>query len=101
MQQLCPAGWKLPSRDDFNSLALQLGGLSEAGGKMKESGPPTGQLPIQTPPTQVASMPCPEGQGSLTTGTSGLGETGAPSGQKQRTPLPMPGTTFSALVQEH
>lgn len=38
MQQLCPAGWKLPSRDDFNSLAFQLGGFSEAGGKMKESG---------------------------------------------------------------
>ena len=38
MQQLCPPGWKVPSREDFNSLANQLGGTSEAGGKMKESG---------------------------------------------------------------
>jgi uncharacterized protein (TIGR02145 family) len=35
---VCPAGWRVPSRADFNSLAETLGGSSVAGGKMKTLG---------------------------------------------------------------
>ncbi len=36
--ELCPTGWSVPSDTDFENLATALGGLSEAGGKMKEKG---------------------------------------------------------------
>jgi uncharacterized protein (TIGR02145 family) len=35
---LCPIGWHVPSNDEMTVLADFLGGLSVAGGKMKESG---------------------------------------------------------------
>lgn len=35
---LCPTGWHLPSKEEWNRLIEYLGGHSEAGGKMKEAG---------------------------------------------------------------
>jgi uncharacterized protein (TIGR02145 family) len=35
---LCPAGWHVPTDDEWSNLAEYLGGESIAGGKMKESG---------------------------------------------------------------
>lgn len=35
---LAPLGWKIPTNDDINDLAICLGGSSVAGGKMKETG---------------------------------------------------------------
>ncbi len=34
-RQLCPAGWRLPTNQDFDALVAQLGGALEAGGSMK------------------------------------------------------------------
>ncbi|MBN2350456.1 MAG: hypothetical protein JXJ22_16590 [Bacteroidales bacterium] len=36
VQGVCPSGWHLPSVEEWNQLASQLGGSSLAGGKMKE-----------------------------------------------------------------
>jgi uncharacterized protein (TIGR02145 family) len=36
--KLCPAGWHVPSRDEWEALIVFLGGESVAGGKMKEQG---------------------------------------------------------------
>jgi uncharacterized protein (TIGR02145 family) len=36
--KLCPAGWHVPSNDEFTILSNYLGGVSVAGGKMKETG---------------------------------------------------------------
>jgi uncharacterized protein (TIGR02145 family) len=36
--RLCPTGWHVPSIEDWNILVDYLGGISVAGGKMKESG---------------------------------------------------------------
>ena len=35
---LCPEGWHVPSKDEYNVLRIFLGGTSVAGGKMKEPG---------------------------------------------------------------
>jgi uncharacterized protein (TIGR02145 family) len=37
-KQICPTGWHIPSRLEWNELANFLGGSNVAGGKMKESG---------------------------------------------------------------
>ena len=36
--KLCPAGWHVPTNDEFTILSNYLGGESVAGGKMKETG---------------------------------------------------------------
>jgi uncharacterized protein (TIGR02145 family) len=36
--KLCPAGWHMPSSDEFNTMLIYLGGENVAGGKLKESG---------------------------------------------------------------
>jgi uncharacterized protein (TIGR02145 family) len=38
IRNLCPAGWHLPTNNDWDSLAKELGGILTAGGKMKEKG---------------------------------------------------------------
>jgi uncharacterized protein (TIGR02145 family) len=35
---LCPEGWHVPTTDEYDDLATYLGGVSVAGGKMKETG---------------------------------------------------------------
>ena len=35
LRKLCPTGWHVPTRNEWNALESQLGGLSAAGGKMK------------------------------------------------------------------
>jgi len=37
-QGICPSGWHIPSNTDWTTLTNYLGGLSVAGGKMKEAG---------------------------------------------------------------
>ncbi len=37
-RQLCPAGWHVPSYNDWSELTAYLGGESDAGGKMKTTG---------------------------------------------------------------
>jgi uncharacterized protein (TIGR02145 family) len=37
-RQLCPAGWQIPSYNDYTILSLYLGGNETAGGKMKNTG---------------------------------------------------------------
>lgn len=36
--KLCPAGWHVPSDVEWNALISYLGGINDAGGKLKESG---------------------------------------------------------------
>lgn len=36
--KLCPAGWRVPTLEDWNTLIIFIGGESTAGGKLKESG---------------------------------------------------------------
>ena len=38
IRNLCPAGWKIPNENDWNSLTAYLSGELTAGGKMKETG---------------------------------------------------------------
>jgi uncharacterized protein (TIGR02145 family) len=38
LRNLCPVGWHLPTNNDWDSLAKELGGMLTAGGKMKEKG---------------------------------------------------------------
>lgn len=35
---VCPSGWHIPASDEWEALAAQLGGIDEAGTKMKEAG---------------------------------------------------------------
>ena len=37
-KKLCPAGWHVPSKDDWFGLELFLGNKDQAGGKLKEAG---------------------------------------------------------------
>ncbi|MBE0663275.1 MAG: hypothetical protein IH597_12520 [Bacteroidales bacterium] len=37
-QGICPAGWRVPTKTEFETLATALGGSTAAGGKMKEEG---------------------------------------------------------------
>jgi len=37
-QGICPDGWHIPSNEEVNTLALQLGGAQVAGGKLKSTG---------------------------------------------------------------
>jgi len=36
--KLCPTGWRVPNKDDYQTLINTLGGASVAGGKMKDTG---------------------------------------------------------------
>jgi len=36
--KLCPAGWHVPTHDEFNTLVGYVGGIEMAGGKLKENG---------------------------------------------------------------
>jgi uncharacterized protein (TIGR02145 family) len=38
VQGICPAGWHIPSNDEWTEMTTFIGGLSVAGGKMKETG---------------------------------------------------------------
>jgi uncharacterized protein (TIGR02145 family) len=38
MGKLCPAGWHVPTHDEWTALSVYLGGESVAGGKLKETG---------------------------------------------------------------
>jgi uncharacterized protein (TIGR02145 family) len=38
VQGVCPDGWHLPSDDEWTELTDYLGGTSDAGGKLKETG---------------------------------------------------------------
>jgi uncharacterized protein (TIGR02145 family) len=38
VQGICPAGWHLPTDAELTTLTTYLGGLTDAGGKMKEAG---------------------------------------------------------------
>lgn len=44
-KNLCPDGWKVPTNEDWTALTDYLGGLSEAGGKMKAAGTEYWQTP--------------------------------------------------------
>ncbi len=41
----CPAGWRVPNDEDWNTLIKYLGGKREAGGKLKEAGMSHWQYP--------------------------------------------------------
>ena len=55
VQGICPSGWHLPSDGEWTVLTNYLGGLSVAGGKMKEAGTTTGlhQIPEQQTPADL------------------------------------------------
>ncbi len=53
--KLCPAGWKVPSNEEWNTLADFLGGASVAGGKLKEIGT-THWLPPNTGATNESGF---------------------------------------------
>jgi len=38
VQGICPAGWHLPTDDEWMTMGTELGGLEVAGGKLKEAG---------------------------------------------------------------
>lgn len=38
VRNICPAGWRLPTQTDWDTLENYLGGIDIAGGKMKEAG---------------------------------------------------------------
>ncbi len=42
---ICPAGWHVPTIDEWNTLVFYLGGTASAGGKMKQSGTATWNMP--------------------------------------------------------
>jgi uncharacterized protein (TIGR02145 family) len=44
-RDLCPAGWYVPSRDDWDNLGNYLGSANSAGGQMKEAGTAHWQSP--------------------------------------------------------
>jgi len=44
-RRLCPAGWHVQSDDEWRTLALYLGGIDIAGGKLKETGETFWSLP--------------------------------------------------------
>ena len=45
-KQMCPAGWHLPSKDEWSALFNYLGGESVAGDKLKEAGTNHWQAPV-------------------------------------------------------
>ncbi|HDR50426.1 MAG TPA: hypothetical protein ENN90_02230 [Mariniphaga anaerophila] len=44
-KNVCPSGWRVPTNEDWTTLTNHLGGLSEAGGKMKATGTEFWQTP--------------------------------------------------------
>jgi uncharacterized protein (TIGR02145 family) len=38
VEGICPTGWHLPTNEEWNTLTTFLGGISVAGGKLKETG---------------------------------------------------------------
>ena len=52
---LCPAGWRVPTDEDYTLLADFLGGIPVAGGKMKTTGTTTGGTGLWAPPNAAAT----------------------------------------------
>ncbi len=69
---LCPAGWKVPSHEDFDTLVNRLGGSSVAGGKMKESGTTHWTAPNADATNESGFTALPGGSRSPSNGSFGL-----------------------------
>lgn len=46
-EKLCPAGWRVPTEEDWGNLVAELGGADVAGGKLKEAGTKHWMIPNQ------------------------------------------------------
>ncbi len=71
---ICPPGWHLPSSNEWNDLATVLGGLSFAGGKMKEPGTSQWSSPNTGADNASGFTAKPAGVYNRSTGFTGLGQ---------------------------
>ncbi|MFK5855417.1 MAG: FISUMP domain-containing protein [Bacteroidota bacterium] len=71
----CPNGWRLPSRDEWIALSDFLGGLSVAGGKMKETGTAHWNTPNTDATNSSGFTALPGGSRSINGSFSNLGNT--------------------------
>jgi uncharacterized protein (TIGR02145 family) len=60
--KLCPAGWHLPSGEEWTALTNYLGGISVAGGKLKETGTYHWKSPNTNATNESGFMGLPSGE---------------------------------------
>jgi uncharacterized protein (TIGR02145 family) len=65
VQGVCPAGWHLPSDAEWTELTDYLGGISVAGGKLKETGTTHWQSPNRGATNETGFTALPGGRRSI------------------------------------
>ena len=75
--KLCPSGWHVPSKEEWQTLVDFIGGTSEAGGKLKEIGFDHWETPNEGATNAYGFYALPSGNRSYSNGQyNQLGETG-------------------------
>jgi len=98
VQGICPTGWHLPTINEWTLLVDYLGGMTVAGGKMKETGTVHWRTPNIGATNESGVFQAFRAAGGTTVGFSATLGTAVSGGLLPRTHRPMPGSAYCSMT---